>query len=185
MKIFLNNLKENLTREEDLPFHLRSATRVPTLVMDSKLKVGRVYALTYKGKDYTIIVIATPNTRTGTYTALNTRNRLLTCINIDLTSSQDQVILQSIYRRERVAEYDTIQDLTTTLDSLLSEHDQNSPSPTPVKFSKFFKRLYDDTKMTTALNLFGKKNFKTFKLKEITNLYFLSMNINEEAFEDY
>lgn len=185
MKLFLNNLKENLQREEDLPFQLRSSTRISKLVISSKLRVGRVYAIRYKGKEYTIIVISTQKAPTGIYTALNTRNQLLTCLEIKLNSAQDQVLLEGIYKREKKSTYETTQNLVENLEGLLDENQENSPSPRTIKFSKYFSNLKNDINLKTGLALFGKDRFKTYKLKEIDDIYFLSMNINKEAFEDY
>jgi len=154
MKAFLKNISAQL-QEDGSSMRISSARRVTSLTPRSFLKVGRLVAFKYLNTDYAVYVISTKRASTGLYIS-SRRNLLVTCLVVDLTKVSTQLTLSTIYkRRQRRSDYRVITDKSYQLED---------------KVSNYFKDLAKDKKQIINFNLFGKENFRTFKVKNIRDL---------------
>jgi len=200
MKLFLENLKNTLDLDEDLPFKIRSVTPIPSVIRKRRLQPGNMYVMQYKGKEYSVVVISTSRSSSGTYRAMNTGNILLTCIKFDLTSIQDQMILLGIYKKQKAASYKVTQDKATDLESLVSTNTrlltkkEQENLKTELKneiedfytetddeaklFADYFTKIQNQVRLKVTLSLFGKNNFRTFIVNSIDDAHYLSLSFN-------
>lgn len=167
MKAYLKNLSVQL-QEDESALKISSARRVTTLIPRVFLKPGRLVAFNYLGRDYTVYVVATKRTSTGLYIS-SRRNLLVTCLSVDLTKVSTQLTLSTIYkRRKQRSNYQKIIDKSEQLED---------------KVSNYFKEIAKDQKQKINFNLFGKENFKTFKIKNMKNLTQLGIKFDESTVE--
>ena len=163
MKDYLKNIQAQLV-SEDSPFTLRKANKVTTIIPRVFLKVGALIAFKYLGRDYTAYVIETNRTATGLYIS-SRRNLLVTCLLTDLTQVSTQITLSSIYKRRKRSDYEVITGKSYQLEDTVSN---------------YFKNLAKTNKQEINFTLFGKNNFRTFKVKNIQQLYDLKLKFNRE-----
>lgn len=162
MKEYLKNIQGRLVSGSS-PFIIKKANKVTTITPRSFLKVGALISFKYLGRDYTAYIIETKRTATGLYIS-SRRNLLVTCLLVDLTQTSSQITLTTIYKRRKRSDYEVISDETYQLEDKL-----------PKKYKSFFSNA--DRKVNFVL--FGKENFRTFKIKNIQQLYNLQLKFNE------
>lgn len=203
MKLFLENLKDSLDQNEDLPFKVKGATQIPSVIRSRKFQPGNMYAIKYKDKNHSIVVISTSRSGSGTYRAMNTGNILLTCIKFDLTSRQDQMVLLGIYKKQQTSKYKVIKDKITDLEKLIStntrsllkkekqklesqlsremENFYNRTDDEAKLFSDYFSKIQNEVRLKVTLSLFGKKNFRTFIVNNIDDASYLNLRFNPDT----
>jgi len=163
MKAFLKNISAQL-QEDESALRISSARRVTSLIPRVFLRPGRLVAFNYLGRDYTVYVIGTKRAPTGLYFS-SRRNLLVTCLAVDLTQVSTQLTLSTIYkRRKQRSNYLKLIDKASQLEDRVSD---------------YFRDLAKDQKQEINFNLFGKENFRTFKVRVIRNLTQLGIKINE------
>ena len=167
MKQFLEKISIELVSEGS-PLTISSARRVSSLTPRSFLKVGKLVAFRYLGRDYIAYVIATNRTSTGLYFS-SRRNLLVTCLTLDLTQVSTQLTLSTIYKKRKVrSNYKKITDKSEQLED---------------KVSDYFKEKAASQKYKINFTLFGKENFKTFKIKNIMDLTQVGIKFDEKGDE--
>jgi len=161
MKAYLKNIQAQLVTE-DSPFTIKKANKVTTITPRSFLRVGALVAFMYLGREYTAYVIQTKRTPTGLYIS-SRKNLLVTCLVTDLTEVSTQITLSTIYKRRKRSNYEVITDRSYQLEDKVPEYALISKPNQQIGFS-----------------LFGKENFRTFKVKNIQNLHNLNLSFKAE-----
>ena len=163
MKAYLKNIALQLQATSN-SIRLTKANRVTTIIPRAFIKVGSLIAFTYLGKEYTAYVISTKRTSTGLYIS-SRRNLLVTCLVVDLTEVSTQITLSRIYKKGKLSSYSTIKQKSSQLEDAVST---------------YFKDIAKKNKLTIDFALFGKQNFRTFKVKNIRYLNNLKLSFNTE-----
>ena len=161
MKAYLKNIQTRLV-SEDAPFTIKKATRVTNLIPRAFLKVGALVSFRYLGNYYTAYVIQTNRTSTGLYIS-SRQNLLVTCLLTDLTQVSSQITLSTIYKRRKRSNYDVITEKSYQLEDKVPEF-----------------ALVTKPSQSLSFSLFGKENFRTFKVKNIQLLHNLQLSFNKE-----
>jgi hypothetical protein len=163
MKSYLKNISIQLELNNS-SIRLGKVNRVSSIIPRTYLKVGALFAFMYLGRYYTAYVIATNKTETGLYIS-NRRNLLVTCLVVDLTQVSSQITLSRIYKRRKASDYKVLQGKSYQLEDAVSD---------------YFKKKAKDNKEEINFSLFGKENFKTFKVKNIQSIINLKLDFIEE-----
>lgn len=167
MKAFLKNLQKQL-KSNNSTIRIRSAERRSIIAPSSSLRVGEVFAFNYLANDYTVVVIATNKTKTGQYMS-NRDNLLVTCIKLSLTNEIDQTIITAIYNRANIVDYETLTD----------EDQENTITKRDDSLNLTLQKYFSQIKDRVNYSLFGKSNFRTFKVKDINNLVRLNLGFRD------
>ena len=162
MKAYLKNIQAELATGSS-PYTIKKANRVTTIIPRSFLRVGALIAFRYLGREYTAYVIETKRAETGLYIS-SRRNLLVTCLLTDLTQVSTQITLSTIYKRRKRSDYEVITSNSSQLED---------------KVSKRMVSLAKENKQDISFNLFGKDNFRTFKVRNMQELYNLKLNFSK------
>lgn len=161
MKDYLRNIQAQLV-SGDSPFTLKKANKVTTIIPRSFLKVGALIAFRYLGREYTAYIIETKRASTGLYFS-SKNNLLVTCLITDLTQVSTQITLSTIYKRRKRSKYEVITKRSYQLEDKVPEF-----------------ALITKPNQQTGFALYGKENFRTFKVKNIRDLFNLKLKFNKE-----
>lgn len=152
MKATLEKLKDFLAQEE-----LTIKKTSPKPRGGSGLQPGDVCIFNYNREPQTVIVVATDRTKTGKYVS-NRGNLLLTCIKLDLNEQNEYsslLVFKNLYNKGSKATY-----RETTKHS----------SKTSKFLSKFFSKFKEKVRNRTIMSLFGKSNFRTYIIRNMSNI---------------
>jgi len=159
---FLTSIAE-YNEETNAPIRITKGKKFSTKAPRSIIKAGKLIAFYYLNKYYTAYVISTKRTNTGLYIS-NRRNLLVTCLDVNLRSLGNQIILNRLYKKLDDSNYKTISHAAAQLEDSIPD---------------FFKNLAKNEKANINISMFGLKNFKTFKVKLMKDLTVLSIKVNE------